>query len=179
MRILVDMDGVIADFEGGFLAKFRQRHADLPYIPLNQRNCFYVKEQYPEEIGPLLEHIYLSKGFYLELPPIEGSLEALKELSEKDYEVYICTSPLLKNPYCLQEKYDWITNKLGGDWTKRVVIAKDKTIIQGDLLIDDKPDVGGIQKPSWEHILYSQPYNKQVTSKRRLTWQNWKSIIKA
>jgi 5'-nucleotidase len=179
MRILVDMDGVIADFEGGFLDRFRQCHPDLPYIPLNQRNCFYVKEQYPEDIGPLLEEIYLSKGFYLELPPIEGSVEALTELSKKDYDVYICTSPLLKNPYCLQEKYDWIINHLGEDWAKRMVIAKDKTIIQGDILIDDKPDIKGIQKPTWEHIIYSQPYNEQITSKRRITWNDWRTIIRA
>ena len=60
---------------------------------------------------------------------------------------------------------------------KKTIITKDKTIITGDLLIDDKPEVTGSQEPTWEHILYSQPYNKDVKSKRRITWENWKPVI--
>jgi len=177
MRILVDMDGVMADFEKGVLDTYRDRHPDKPFIPLNQRTSFYVKQQYPDELQPLVEEIYLSQGFYLGLPPIEGSLEALSELVSRGDEIYICTSPLLKNPFCVQEKYDWVIKHLGRDWTERMIVSKDKTIVDGDFLIDDRPDVEGVQQPTWEHILYSQPYNSQVNSKLRMTWRNWKSVI--
>ena len=177
MRILVDMDGVIADFEKGVLDAYRNRHPNKSFIPLEQRTSFYIKEQYPDEIQPLVEEIYLSKGFYLGLPPIEGSLDALSELASREYEIYICTSPLLNNPFCIQEKYDWVINHLGNDWTKRMIVSKDKTIVHGDFLIDDKPEVTGVQQPTWEHILYSHPYNSQVNSKRRMTWRTWKSVI--
>ena len=113
----------------------------------------------------------------LNLQPIEGSLEALTDLASRGDEVYICTSPLLSNPFCVQEKYDWIINHLGKDWTKRMIVTKDKTIIHGDILIDDNPDVKGVQEPTWQHILYSQPYNSQVNSKKRMTWENWESVI--
>ncbi len=177
MRILVDMDGVIADFEKGFLDSYRKSYPDKPFVPLEQRTSFHVKEQYPDELQPLVEGIYLAKGFYLGLPPIEGSLKALSELAARGDEVYICTSPLLRNAFCIQEKYEWIIKHLGKDWTKRMIVLKDKTIVHGDLLIDDRPDVIGVQQPTWKHILYSQPYNAQVNSKRRMTWQNWKSVI--
>lgn len=177
MRIIIDMDGVVANFEKGILDNYKDKNPDKPFIPLEDRTSFYVKEQYPTQFKPLIEEIYLSKGFYLNLEPIEGSLEALSELSERGHEIYICTSPLLSNPFCIQEKYDWVMTHLGKDWTKKIIVTKDKTLIHSDFLIDDKPYIKGIQEPTWEHILYSQPYNKQVNSKRRLTWQNWESII--
>jgi len=177
MIILVDMDGVIADFEKGFLNNYRNLHPKKPFIPLEKRNTFYVQEQYPKALLPLVEEIILSKGFFLNLPPVDGSLESIMELSSLNEEVYICTSPLLKNPYCIQEKYEWINKYLGKGWNKKMILSPDKTLVQGDLLIDDKPHINGILQPSWEHILYSRPYNLQINSKRRLTWKNWKQVI--
>lgn len=178
MRILVDMDGVIADFELAFLSIYRNRHPDKPFIPLEQRTNFYIMDQYPQELRPLIKDICFSKWFFLGLPPIEGSIKALLEMKSRGDEVYICSSPLLSNPYCIEEKYEWVKNYLGEKWIQNVVITKDKTIIHGDFLIDDKPEVKGIQTPTWEHVLYSQPYNMQIDSKRRLTWKDWNEVIR-
>lgn len=179
MRILIDMDGVLADFEQGIIDTYQARHPNKDYIPKEQRTTFYTKDQYPKETQPLIQDICLSKGFFLGLSPIQGSLQALSELSARGDKIYICTSPLLENPFCIQEKYNWIIKHLGKEWTKKVIMTKDKTIINADLLIDDKPDITGIQTPTWEQLLYTQPYNAQINSLRRITWQDWKSIIDA
>lgn len=46
LRVLVDMDGVLADFEGGFLKKYRARFPDEPFISLDDRRGFWVSSQY-------------------------------------------------------------------------------------------------------------------------------------
>lgn len=46
LRVLVDMDGVLADFEGGFLKKYRARYPEEPYISLDDRKGFWVSAQY-------------------------------------------------------------------------------------------------------------------------------------
>lgn len=46
LRILVDMDGVLADFEGGFLKRYRARYPSEPYITLGDRRGFWVSAQY-------------------------------------------------------------------------------------------------------------------------------------
>jgi hypothetical protein len=41
----------------------------------------------------------------------------------------------------------------------------------------DRPDVRGTHTPSWEHILYTQPYNQHIKSKRRLTWESFRNVL--
>jgi 5'-nucleotidase len=113
------------------------------------------------------------------LDPIPNALESLVKMQEKGHQVYICTSPLSESASCYTEKYEWVLKHLGKDWARRLIITKDKTLVYGDILIDDKPEIKGLVKPSWEHILYTQPYNQNVNHKRRLTWQeDWESILK-
>ena len=37
---------------------------------------------------------------------------------------------------------------LGSEFTKRVILTRDKTLVRGDVLIDDKPTIGGISNRS-------------------------------
>ncbi len=177
MKILVDMDGVIADFEGKFLEDWRKTYPDRHYIPVEERVTFYVTDQYPFEIRNLVESIYHSPGFYRSLAPIPGALDALRELRKLGQEVFICTSPLSNYENCILEKYQWVEHYLGREWVQRVILTKDKTIISGDILVDDRPYVRGVETPRWEHVLYDQPYNRSEASKKRLTWENWRTVL--
>jgi len=177
MRILVDMDGVIADFDGEFLKRWRERYPGQFYVPFDQRTTFYVRDSYPEELKPLVTEILLEPGFFRDMMPMSGAKEALFEMDKLGIEVFICSSPLSIYRNCVLEKYEWVENVLGPDWVKRIVLTKDKTLITGDYLIDDKPDVTGLDTmPSWEHLIHDRPYNRGM-NKRRLTWENWKVVL--
>ena len=176
MRILIDMDGVIADFDGEFLKRWRERHPDKLYFPLEQRTEFYVKDQYPEELKPLVEEILLEPTFFRDMMPIAGAQAALTEMDALGLDVFICTSPFSTYQNCVLEKYQWVDNFLGTQWVNRIILTRDKTLVKGDILIDDKPQVTGVEVPSWEHVIYDRPYNRGV-DKRRLTWATWREVL--
>ncbi len=175
--ILVDMDNVLADYESAFLEQYRAKFPHNFYIPLKDRKRFYVHEEYPQKDWEDVRTIYNAPGFFANLPVIEGGKEALEEMKELGFDVFICSSPVNKYQYCVPEKYAWVEKNLGFEWTKKIIMTKDKTLVYGDMLIDDKPEHKGLTIPPWEHILYDAPYNRNVTDKKRVTWDNWKEVV--
>ncbi|HZW03290.1 MAG TPA: hypothetical protein VFF68_05155 [Anaerolineaceae bacterium] len=175
--VLVDMDGVLADFEGGFVRVWRDLHPDKPIIPLEERSTFYLTHQYPQAYRPLIREIFSSRNFYLNLEPMPGCQQALETMLELHIEVFICTTPWLANYYSTKEKFLWVEKVLGRRWLPRLVFTADKTLVTGDVLVDDKPEIQGVAAPQWEHILYDHPYNRSAEGKRRLTWANWQEVL--
>lgn len=174
--VLVDMDGVLADFNKELLKRFKERYPNKLQIPFEQLKTHNTEDNYEREDREIIRNIYHEPGFVKSLEPIPGGLEAIKEMSSR-WDVVICTAFLKKYENCIGEKFEWIHNYLGNEWIKRMILTRDKTLVNGDYLIDDKPEQNGVCKPTWEHVLYSQPYNAQITDKRRLTWKNWKEIL--
>ncbi|XP_025776212.1 5'(3')-deoxyribonucleotidase, mitochondrial [Puma concolor] len=193
LRVLVDMDGVLADFEGGFLRKFRARFPDQPYVALEDRRGFWLSEQYGRLQPGLSEKaisIWESENFFLDLEPLPGAVEAVKQMANlENTDVFICTSPIKMYKYCPYEKYAWVEKHFGPDFLDQIVLATDKTVVSADLLIDDRPDItgkwpaaGAEPTPSWEHILFTACHNRhlqlQPPSRRLHSWaDDWKAIL--
>ncbi len=177
MLILLDQDGVLADFEHAFIDAWRIRYPDVPPVEFEDRKSFYLRQDYPPELRAQAEAIYTAPGFIRNLPPVPGALDAVHELLALGMDVRICTSPLSQFENCVAEKYLWVERHLGRDATNRLILSKDKTLVYGDLLIDDKPLIEGAVKPRWKHILFDAPYNRHVTGQARMSWDNWRSVL--
>jgi 5'-nucleotidase len=179
MRVLIDMDGVIADFESRFLELWRLQHPDKLYIPPEQRTTPYIIDQYPPEYKGLIQQIFFAPGFFRSLPPIPGGLNALTEMKKAGIEVFICTTPFVQFQNCVPEKFEWVEKNLGSEWIERIILTFDKTLVKGDYLIDDMPIIFGVETPTWEHVIYGCKKTVLEPSKKRLTWDNWKEVMLA
>ena len=107
--IYIDLDGTIADFAGG--------HVNPP-------KSIYEKTNES-----------LEKGFYRNLPVISGAQEAVA-LLESHFDVYIATKPKKANPFCLEEKMEWVRANFPS-LSNKVFFTPNKALLRGYMLIDD------------------------------------------
>jgi 5'-nucleotidase len=173
---LVDLDGVVTDTMAGFNQRWKEMFPGIRPVPREKISTFYIEDSYPEMHRKKVNQVWRSKGLFRNLKPIPGALLALEELNSIS-DVCICSSPFTENPDGAQDKWDWVNINLGKAWTKRLVLTSDKTRVIGDYLIDDKPEISGKVSPTWEHVIYSQPWNSHITGKKRLTWDNYKAVL--
>lgn len=182
--VLVDMDGVVAQFEHRVLHHWQQLHPDKAHVPLEQRRGFEITSNYPEEHREHLWDLFNRPALFSELEPEPGAVEAIKELDEYA-RVFFCSKPLVTNPTCHSDKNAWIARHFGPTWCKRLILTSDKTLVRGDILIDDKPDVTGVVDATWRHVLYrthhnvdSHPLTPGVTAHYVLDgWHHWKRYL--
>jgi 5'-nucleotidase len=176
MLVLVDQDGVLADFDRGFNLAWQEKFPDRAVVELALRRHFYLRDDYPEEHRAEIKQLQASAGFIVGLPPLPGALAALEAMLGAGHDVRICTSPLSRFTNCVGEKFQWVDDHLGAEWVGRIVLTKDKTLVRGDVLIDDKPEVTGSLVPTWEHLVFEAPYNSAATA-RRINWGNWQQVL--
>lgn len=177
MLILLDQDGVLADFDAAFYAAWQQHYPHTPIPARAQRRSFYLLEDIPEPLREQAEALYTRPGFISNLPPVPGALEAWQALSAMGFTLRICSTPLQQYENCVAEKYQWVEKHLGRAATRQLILSADKTLVQGDVLIDDNPHIKGAHTPSWQHIVFDAPYNQNVLNKRRISWENWRSVL--
>lgn len=178
-RILVDMDGVIADWGSAYNESLDLFGADAASIPRHeQQTTFDLNANRTERERAIIAAVMVEAGFYSRLRPIPGARSALKAMLKAGHDVRICTSPWVSNPTCASDKLNWVADHYGSHWAQRVILTTDKTLVVGDFLIDDKPEVKGDAAPTWEHIIFDQPYNRMVMGRRRIVdWAEWGMVI--
>ncbi len=166
-KILVDMDGVLADVYTHFI--------DYEYkesgTKLEQKDLLGRLE---ERAFPSFYTHVNSLGFFRTAPLIEGCVEGLKYLNEK-YEVLIVSSAT-EFPKSLTDKCEWLMEHFPFISWKQMVLCGSKENIQGDIMIDDHPK--NLSVFEGKRILFTQPHNVYAHDRSYERVFCWEDIIK-
>jgi 5'-nucleotidase len=169
--ILVDMDNTVFDLKGAIQKRWNLLYPDKP-APTHHKSWELIdsyEELYPGFGADAADDILRkTHDLFDNLEPIDGAVEALNKLKARGCEVFFCTSPIGNYHNCLNQKYDCVKRHFGTEWVNRIILTRDKTVVHGDALIDDKPRITGIIRPSWWHVIYSQSYNQDRAG---ITWK--------
>ena len=123
---IIDMDGVIVDFESAFarldpavLREYRGREDSIP-------------------------------GLFALMDPMPGAIEAVTELTTL-FDTYVLSTVPWANISGASQKVEWIQKHFGAEkgsplW-KRIILSHHKHLNKGDFLIDDRSRNGAAEFP--------------------------------
>ncbi|MFO0881984.1 MAG: hypothetical protein U0491_00840 [Candidatus Saccharimonadales bacterium] len=178
--VLIDMDGTIADFDGTLTADLR---AEYPEIEIPPRKSFYFEDDFAKADRDAIQTIISRPGFFLRHGVITGAIEGWQGLLEAGYEPRICTAPLRKNRFSIPDKIGWLEEHMvpvfGPQIIDKAIIDKHKYKHPGLALIDDRDEIENVNRASWEHIVFDQPYNHECKAQYRMLGWHDKGVFVA
>lgn len=139
-RVLLDVDGVVADFVQ--LMVNAVRNLKLRDIPLNWRP---TKWDVAKELGltnkqedEVYEVLRLPGSANI-LHPFPGAVQGVKRIASL-FDVAFVTAPVGGSQTWCYDRMEWLERHFGAELGSRWVFTDHKYLVYGDFLVDDKPE---------------------------------------
>lgn len=168
MKIVVDLDGVVCDFNAAAIAEFG---------PCNEA-LFSLEERWPGK-GKRLKEFVDNPSVYANLRPIPGAQEALVSLRMKGHYIIACTSRPPQTKYATEF---WLATRWMQVDDLYVVGWKEKASfvmsLDPGVVIDDAPaHILPMQELGLLTIAYDQPWNRELTGYRVTNWKAFECVV--
>ena len=165
---LVDMDGVLADFDLRFhevcVEKGWEWDCEGAHVQRHRFGTDHIIDRRHRKLART--HVNRTRWF-LDLPVIEGAIEGMNELAEHG-NVWIATKPLEANYTCRDDKAAWVRRHMGEEWERRMFITPDKSVLNGTLLLDDAHKPDWCKRASWSPVVFARSWNGAGSK-----WEGW------
>ncbi|WP_300598838.1 5'(3')-deoxyribonucleotidase [Niabella sp.] len=164
-RLIVDMDGVLADVYSQF------RKYERLDLGIEQDEAAIIGKTEREAFKNVRTYVN-TPGFFLEAPVIPDSVEVMQQLNQQ-YDLYIVSSAM-EFPLSLYEKYQWLQQHFPFLIWEQLVLCGSKKIVQGDIMLDDH--FKNLDHFGGKTLLYSQPHNMQRDAGKHQRVANWQEV---
>jgi 5'-nucleotidase len=166
-RLIVDMDDVMADATGQFIAYYEKEFGvKVERSVLNGKG---EGEGFPGNHKAIAQFPY-RPNFFRTMAVNEQCQEVMEKLNKK-YEVFI-VSAAMEFPQSLAEKLLWLNEHFPFLTWKQFVFCGSKTVVHGDYMIDDL--VHNLEHFKGEKFIFTAPHNIHRNHFNRLN--NWKEV---
>jgi len=175
--LLLDMDGPLAGFDIKFWDACIERGLTFDVEgPGFQAKRFFT-DHIPDRRERNIAHKMIQQpGWFAELPVVPGSQEGVDKLILLGFDIWVCTKPMESNPTCHSDKAQWIARHFP-KLTNKLMIVPDKSMVHGDILLDDAPKVEWIPQATWKPILFTTPFNHDESEWAGLPRWTWSDPI--
>lgn len=164
--LLLDMDGPLAAFDSHGWERCVEAGHEFDTSFHSRRHRFFTDHMphlhHRKETRRMIE----SPGWFAGLPVTPGATEGVPELMEV-FDVWVCTKPLEANPTCRDEKGRWLRQHFPY-LEDRLIIAPDKSLIRGDILLDDAIKPSWVSRAQWQAVVFTEPFNGEGSE-----WADW------
>lgn len=164
-RVLVDMDGVLADV----YHRFFELHEEETGTRLSVQDIIGLKEA---EAFPNQLKWVNTPGFFRSVPVMSGSQKGLRKLNK--YFELVIVSMATEFPVCLTDKQLWLNDYFPFISWKQIVFCGNKNIIEADIMVDDH--LKNLDNFNGKTIMFTQPHNMNLPVSRHIRVESWGEI---
>lgn len=168
MRIVLDVDGVLANFVGSALEIINALSGDQFWE--GNVTMWNMEALLPPELRPAFFWHVEQPGFVERMEPLRGETHVARELMRRGHDVVFATSPWKTSPHWEQERRSWLAREFGRN--VEVHSVADKSPVSGDVFVDDKPihvQQWQAANPTGRAFLFDATYNRAVYGCNRIS----------
>lgn len=136
LRLGIDLDGVVADFNGGWMRRYNDTYGTaLEPSLVRHWDDLHTHTHFPDQRA--FWHWAATEGngqgsFFRHLDPYPGALDALRRLDDAGHSVVILTS---KPDWAVHDTFAWVAaHEIP---TREVHVVSDKASVTCDVYLDD------------------------------------------
>lgn len=144
--ILLDVDGPCANFDEHLLEMVNPNITIEDMRNLGDWDIFKLLDRH--ELGEA-HKIMETYEFWRNQPVKQAALDAYQKIKSMGARVVFCTSPWMPCERWFEARYKWICEHFGKIDRKDFAPVADKTLVWGDIIIDDKPSTVHAWQKKW------------------------------
>ena len=168
--VLIDLDDVMCEFVDGLCRWLHSKHNTN--VLATDIKGWNLKQYFPTLSEDDIWEPTHTREFWDTVNVKEGAVKYIKALIDDGHQVYICTATDYR---AIKPKFDLVIKKYFPYITwSQIIVTKNKSMINGDVLIDD--GIHNLESTKFKKILMSAPhneyYNAEINGMTRVrTWK--------
>lgn len=173
MRLLLDMDGPLADFDVHGYTRCRDLGHHFDIDGPHAQTARYFTDHMPVKAHRTAARAMIeTAGWFEQLPPTPGAIDGVHRLLDVGIDVWVVTKPLEENPTCRDGKGAWLRQHLPM-LERKLILAPDKSLVVGDVLLDDAPKPEWFDAALWQPVIFTAPFNGAGSDWGHLPHWSW------
>lgn len=179
MRLGIDLDGVVADFNGGWMQRYNEEHgASLTPDMVVSWDGLHQLTHFPD-MGAFWTWARNHEGptVFRHLEAYSGAVETLRQLNREGHDVVILTA---KPDWAVHDTFEWLADHRIP--TREVHCLDDKWRIPCEVYLDDSPYVVPqlvAQRPDAVVCRFVRSWNRPVDGARDVHgWDEFATVIR-
>ena len=176
LKILLDMDGVVAAFDDQVKTYLHKWGFGFDTEKYNSYSIFqFFTGMKTEDKLSTLHKMFEDDDFWLDMPVMEGAIQAVKKLNAT-YDVWVATKPFKMEKKYKDTKLQWLNQHFPFIPNNKVIFDFEKWNLEGSVIIDNNPEILSkcLVMDNKITIRFDNVYNRQIPTHYNLT--NWKDM---